>query len=95
VGGYDRCGGVAPDLGTIDVGGHHVETTKKVRNVGANGWAAIVTDDLASIDPWRPRMLEIRGRAEALPAGGEHLGPGFGEAFIRIHPDKVNSFGLT
>jgi hypothetical protein len=39
-------------------------------------------------------MLEIRGRAEALPAGGGDLGAGFGDAFIRIHPDKVNSFGI-
>jgi pyridoxamine 5'-phosphate oxidase family protein len=83
-----------PELGTIDVGGHHVATTKKYRDVQANAWAAIVVDDLASVDPWRPRMLEIRGRAEAVPEGGEHLGPGFGGAFIRIHPEKVNSFGL-
>jgi pyridoxamine 5'-phosphate oxidase family protein len=83
-----------PDLGTIDVGGHHVATTKKYRDVRANGWAAIVIDDLVSVDPWQPRMLEIRGRAEAIPDGGEQLGPGFGAAFIRIYPDKVNSFGL-
>jgi pyridoxamine 5'-phosphate oxidase family protein len=86
--------GYNPDLGTIDVGGHHVATTKKYRDVQANGWAAIVIDDLVSVDPWRPRMLEIRGRAEAIPHGGERLGPGFGAAFIRIHPEKVNSFGL-
>src|SRR3954454_7725465 len=84
-----------PDLGTIDAGGRRVATTKKYRDVQANGWAAIVVDDLASIDPWRPRFLEIRGRAEAVPSGGEHLGPGFGAAFIRIHPEKVNSFGLA
>jgi hypothetical protein len=39
-------------------------------------------------------MLEIRGPAEAVPLGGAGLGPGFGEAFIRIHPEKVNSFGI-
>jgi pyridoxamine 5'-phosphate oxidase family protein len=83
-----------PELGTIDVGGHHVATTKKYRDVQANAWAAIVVDDLVSVDPWRPRMLEIRGPAEAIAGGGEHLGPGFGAAFIRIHPEKVNSFGL-
>jgi PPOX class F420-dependent enzyme/OxyR family protein len=81
-------------LGTIDCGGHRVAQTKKYRDVQANGWAAIVVDDLASIDPWRPRMLEIRGRAEAVADGGADLGPGFGGAFIRIHPEKVNSFGL-
>jgi pyridoxamine 5'-phosphate oxidase family protein len=82
------------DTGTIDAGGMHVETTKKYRDVQANPWAAIVVDDLASTDPWTPRMLEIRGRAEALPSGGETLGPGFGAAFIRIHPAKKNSYGI-
>jgi pyridoxamine 5'-phosphate oxidase family protein len=81
-------------LGTVDVGGIHVADTKKYRDVQANGWAAIVVDDLVSTEPWTPRFLEIRGRAEAIPSGGEHLGPGFGGGFIRIYPDKVNSFGL-
>jgi pyridoxamine 5'-phosphate oxidase family protein len=83
-----------PDLDVVDCGGRRVATTKKYRDVQANPWAAIVVDDLASVDPWRPRMLEIRGRAEAVPAGGAGLGPGFGEAFIRIHAEKVNGFGI-
>lgn len=82
------------ELGTIDVGGMHVATTKKYRDVQANPWAAIVVDDLVSTDPWTPRMLEIRGRAEAVATGGADLGPGFGDAFIRIHPEKVNSYGV-
>jgi pyridoxamine 5'-phosphate oxidase family protein len=83
------------ELGTVDVGGHHVADTKKYRDVQANGWAAIVIDDLVSVDPWTPRFLEIRGRAEAIPTGGADLGPGFGNPFIRIHPEKVNSFGIA
>ncbi len=82
------------ELGTIDIGGHHVATTKKYRDVQANAWAAIVVDDLVSIDPWSPRMVEIRGRAEAVETGGADLGPGFGDAFIRLTPEKVNSFGI-
>jgi pyridoxamine 5'-phosphate oxidase family protein len=83
-----------PELGTIDAGGRRVATTKKYRDVQANGWAAIVVDDLLSTDPWTPRMLEIRGRAAPVATGGSTLGPGFGEAFIRIHPEKVNIFGI-
>jgi pyridoxamine 5'-phosphate oxidase family protein len=83
-----------PELGTVDCGGLHVATTKKYRDVQANGGAAIVIDDLVSMDPWTPRMLEIRGRAEAVPTGGSAVRPGFGDAFIRIHPEKVNSFGI-
>ena len=82
------------DLGTIDIGGHHVATTKKYRDVQANAWAAIVVDDLVSTDPWTPRMLEIRGRGEAIATGGADLGAGFGDAFIRLYPEKVNSFGI-
>ena len=82
------------ELATLDIGGHHVATTKKYRDVQANGWAALVVDDLVSIDPWTPRMLEIRGRAEVFESGGEQLGPGFGGGFIRLHPEKVNSFGI-
>ena len=83
------------ELATIDVGGMHVATTKKYRDVQSSGTAAIVVDDLVSTDPWTPRMLEIRGRAEAIPSGGEDLGPGFGEGFIRIYPEKINSFGIS
>jgi pyridoxamine 5'-phosphate oxidase family protein len=82
------------ELGVLDVGGMHVATTKKYRDVQANAWAAIVIDDLVSTDPWHPRMLEVRGRAEAIATGGTELGPGFGDAFIRIYPEKVNSFGI-
>jgi pyridoxamine 5'-phosphate oxidase family protein len=82
------------DLGAIDIGGLHVATTKKYRDVQANPWAAIVVDDLVSTDPWTPRMLEIRGRAEAVASGGADLGAGFGDAFIRLSPEKVNSFGI-
>ena len=81
-------------LGTVEMGGLHVADTKKYRDVQVNGWAALVVDDLVSVDPWRARFLEIRGRAEAIPSGGADLGPGFGEAFIRLHPEKVNSFGI-
>jgi len=82
------------DDGTVDVGGMRVASTKKFRDVQANPWAALVVDDLVSTDPWTPRMLEIRGRAEAIETGGGQLGRGFGDAFIRIHPEKVNSFGI-
>jgi pyridoxamine 5'-phosphate oxidase family protein len=82
------------EFGTIDVGGHRMASTKKYRDVQATGSAAIVIDDLVSTDPWRARFLEIRGRAEAIPTSGAHLGPGFGQAFIRVYPQKINSFGI-
>ena len=51
-------------------------------------------DDLVSVNPWRARMLEIRGRAETLYEGGASLGPGFADEMIRIHPTRIAAFGL-
>jgi pyridoxamine 5'-phosphate oxidase family protein len=68
---------------TIDVGGRDFGATKKFRDVKLNGRAAIVIDDV--LPPWRPRGIEVRGRAEAVEGD---------EPMIRIHPDRVRSWGL-
>ena len=70
---------------TIDVGGHGLERSKKFRDVARTGRAAIVIDDLASTDPWRPRGIEIRGRGEAIALP---------TPLIRIHPERIVSWGL-
>jgi pyridoxamine 5'-phosphate oxidase family protein len=70
---------------TIDVGGHDLDRTKKFRDVDRTGRAAIVMDDLASTDPWRPRGIEIRGRGEAIALP---------TPLIRIHPERIVSWGI-
>lgn len=70
---------------SIVVVGHDFTRTKKFRDVARSGRAAIVVDDLASVDPWHPRGVEVRGRAEAVGEPRPH---------IRIHPDRVVSWGL-
>ncbi len=83
-----------PELDTIEVGGHDFTRQKKFRDVQANRWVAIVIDDLVSTHPWTVRGIEIRGEAEILESGGQSLGPGFESAMFRIHPRRVNSWGL-
>jgi pyridoxamine 5'-phosphate oxidase family protein len=73
------------ELDTIEITGFDFETTKKFRDVARSGRAAIVVDDLASFDPWRPRGVEVRGRAEAID--GER-------PLIRIHPERIVSWGI-
>jgi len=73
------------DHDTIDVSGRDFARTKKFRDVARSGKAAIVVDDLASVDPWRPRAVAVRGRAEAIEEP---------RALIRIHPERVVSWGL-
>ena len=68
---------------TIDIGGRSLEQTKKFRDVVRTGRATIVIDDV--LPPWRPRGIEIRGRAEAIA----HPSP-----LIRIHPERVIGWGL-
>src|SRR5690242_6206594 len=83
-----------PETDTIDVGGHDFAKRKKYRDVQENPRVAIVIDDLASVDPWRPRMIEVRGEAEILPTGGETMGPGFDPPFFRILPKRIISIGI-
>ncbi|WP_433683937.1 PPOX class F420-dependent oxidoreductase [Nocardia sp. CA-119907] len=84
---------------TIDIAGHGMAKSRKFRNVADNGRVAFVIDDLASTDPWRPRFLEIRGHAEAITeptdsAYADFTG-GFDGAIIRIHPERLISFGVN
>jgi pyridoxamine 5'-phosphate oxidase family protein len=82
------------ELDTVEIGGYNFGARKKYRDVQANPWAAIVIDDVVSVDPWQVRMLEIRGRAEALPTGGAEVMAGFADEMIRIHADTVNAYGI-
>jgi pyridoxamine 5'-phosphate oxidase family protein len=84
---------VNPETSTIDIGGLNLGATRKFRNVQASGHVAFVVDDLASVDPWRPRGVEIRGEAEAL-TGQRPLMPRMSGELIRIHPRRVISWGL-
>jgi pyridoxamine 5'-phosphate oxidase family protein len=83
-----------PDEDTIDVGGHGFASRKKYRDVQGNPRVAIVVDDLATVDPWRPRTIEVRGEAEVVPNGGEAVGPGFDPDMFRIRPCRIVSIGI-
>lgn len=81
------------DDSTIDIGGHQFTHRKKWRDVAGNPWVSLVVDDI--LPPWRPRMVEIRGRAERRETGSANLGPtGFDAAHFHITPNKIASFGL-
>jgi pyridoxamine 5'-phosphate oxidase family protein len=69
----------------IEIGGIELEESKKFRDIARSGRAAIVIDDLESTDPWRPRGVEVRGRAEAIALP---------TPLIRIYPERIVSWGL-
>jgi pyridoxamine 5'-phosphate oxidase family protein len=82
------------DHDTIDIGGHDFAKRKKYRDVLRNPKVAFVVDDLASVNPWRVRGIEIRGEAEVLDTGGTELGRGFDPQMFRITPKRIVSWGL-
>lgn len=85
---------VSEDADAIEVGGHGMSRSKKWHDLQANPRVAFVVDDLASVNPWTPRGIEVRGRAELITDGGDRFGPGWDSAWIRIWPRRIVSWGI-
>jgi pyridoxamine 5'-phosphate oxidase family protein len=76
------------ETGTFEIGGMNFGRSQKYKNVVANGQVAFVIDDLETVDPWKPRMVEVRGTAEPIANDDPR------RSTIRIHPNRVISFGV-
>ena len=65
--------------------------TRRYKNIKkGNARVSLVIDDLQSVDPWRPRGIKVRGRAEVV----EHNGM-FGKgSYLRISPQVTISWGI-
>jgi pyridoxamine 5'-phosphate oxidase family protein len=85
---------VNEQTGDISIGGTALGSTRKFRNVEATGRVALVVDDLASIDPWHLRGVEIRRHAEA-QRDVDAPRPGMSRELILIHPERIRSWGLS
>lgn len=72
----------------FEIDGLDNPATLKWRNIVATGRAALVVDDLASVDPWKPRGVKVRGEARA------DTDPG-GRNVIRIRASVVWSWGIN
>jgi len=79
--------------GQLQIGGLNLGASRKFRNVIANSNVAFVVDDLASVDPWVPRGIEMRGRGEAV-VDAEPPMPEFSREVIRITPLWIGSWGI-
>jgi pyridoxamine 5'-phosphate oxidase family protein len=87
---------VGDDRTTIEVGGHNLAARRPLylRNIESNPSVAFVVDDLATTNPWTPRGVTVRGRAEIHSEGGERLGQGFDSTLIVISPASIVSWGI-
>jgi pyridoxamine 5'-phosphate oxidase family protein len=84
---------VDDDTGQVLIGGMAMGQTRKFHNVRGNPRVAFVVDDLASVDPWLVRGVEVRGTAEAL----DDVEPpirGMSREVIRITPQRIHRWGI-
>ena len=81
-----------PEFDTVDIGGHNFAASKKFRDAEKTGRAAFVVDDV--LPPWRPRGVEVRGRAEVLSEGGKEIMENFSDELIRIFPRRIVGWGI-
>jgi pyridoxamine 5'-phosphate oxidase family protein len=72
---------------TIVSGGLDITKTVRYRHLLENPQATIVIDDLASVDPWKPRGLKVRGSVTLEGEGAKTR--------IRIQPTVVWSWGIN
>jgi pyridoxamine 5'-phosphate oxidase family protein len=84
---------VSADATAIEVGGRNFGQTKKYRDIRANPRVALVIDDLASITPWKPRGIEVRGTAVLQDAGGGPVPSD--QPWARITPERIVSWGIN
>ncbi|HEU5431627.1 MAG TPA: PPOX class F420-dependent oxidoreductase [Thermomicrobiales bacterium] len=73
------------------IGGRRLPESRKFKNVAAgNDLVALIFDDYASLDPWRPRGVKVHGTAEIVQRDGR-FGPG---EYLAITPTVSWSWGL-
>jgi pyridoxamine 5'-phosphate oxidase family protein len=80
--------------GQILIGGMAMGQSRKFRNVQRNPNVALVVDDLASVDPWVVRGIELRGTAEALVDVDPPMAM-MSREVIRITPRWIYSWGIS
>jgi pyridoxamine 5'-phosphate oxidase family protein len=70
----------------IVTGGYDITKTVRYGNLLKNPRAVIVIDDLATVDPWSPRGVKVRGTTTIEESRGTLR--------IRIKPEVVWTWGL-
>lgn len=77
---------------SIDISGYNMTTTKKYRDAISHGRVAFLIDDV--LPSGQARVVEIRGRAEAVPESGNEIKTMDTRELLRIRPMRIVTFGL-
>jgi pyridoxamine 5'-phosphate oxidase family protein len=74
------------------ISGRDLSATYKYKNIQLNGQVALLVDDLASVQSWWPRGIQIHGRADIVERETGYLGAG---TYIRVKPERQWSWGIV
>lgn len=77
---------------SIDISGYNMTTTKKYRDAISHGRVAFLIDDIAPSG--QARVVEIRGKAEAVPTSENEIKTIYTRELLRIRPLRIVTFGL-
>ena len=72
------------------ISGMRNKETLKYKHTKENPLASLALDDLASVQPWRPRGIKILGDVDFVVRQG-YAGE---KEYLRIKPRRVHSWGL-
>ncbi len=80
-----------PETKAVVIGGHNLAASKKFRDAQRHPEVAVVVDDLAAVDPWTPRGIEIRGEAETHTAAARRPAAAPGPASRSARPGSASA----
>lgn len=78
--------GLHRDGDELVIRGLDLRSTYKYRFIGENPRAALVVDDMVSLDPWRPRGIKVHAEATIDASGDREV--------IRLWPTRKWSWGI-
>ena len=85
--------GFVVEENSIVIGGYDLQSTQKFRNLRISSTVSVVADDIASLDPWIERGVEIRGHRSA-EVDVDPPVEWMSRDLIRIEPTRIVSWGL-
>jgi len=80
------------DGASFFIGGINLARSRKYKNIaGGQARVSLLADDLATVDPWRPRGLKLHGHATIVRRDAGNFGPG---EYFEITPLVSWSWGI-
>lgn len=83
--------------GHIHISGLRFADTRRFADMQRHPFAALVVDDIISLDPWDVRGIQVRGTISIQPASeaSPFTGPAAGNAWATLVPTSISSWNAN